>query len=266
MPGSWNKDLLADGAAWVWSESPVTGGRGWDGDVVEFTDTFELECTPISAQLSLDITADNEYRVYLNGAPAADSVWTEVSATCPGRYVDDFEYLVLDHHDILGPFQSGTNTLVFDVLNLPCYSDPGNPGGLIYKAVIEYECAVQVTIDIKPGSFPNCFNSNGHGVIPVAILGSDTFDVTQIDVSTLGFGGLDVRVKGNGNPQCSFEDVSGDFTSPEGAPDGYLDLVCQFVDDASAWTPDDGTATLTGELLDGTPIEGSDSICIVPPE
>jgi hypothetical protein len=127
-----------------------------------------------------------------------------------------------------------------------------------------HPCVLEVDIDIKPGSYPNCFNINGHGVIPVAILGSADFDVTQVDVPTLEFGGLDVRVKGNGAPQCSVEDVSGDFTYPEGAPDGYDDLVCQFVDDAGAWTPDDGTATLSGELYDGTLIEGSDEICLRP--
>jgi hypothetical protein len=30
------------------------------------------------------------------------------------------------------------------------------------------------------------------------------------------------------------------------------------------WDPGNGEATLTGNLSDGTPIEGSDSICIVP--
>jgi hypothetical protein len=91
-----------------------------------------------------------------------------------------------------------------------------------------------ITIDIKPGSYPNCFNIKSHGVIPVAVLGRADFDIAQIDVSTLHFAGLDVRVKGNGAPQCSVEDVSGDFTYPEGAPDGYLDLVCQFVNDSTA--------------------------------
>jgi hypothetical protein len=30
---------------------------------------------------------------------------------------------------------------------------------------------LRVPIDIKPGSYPNCFNNDGNGVIPVAILG-----------------------------------------------------------------------------------------------
>jgi hypothetical protein len=122
----------------------------------------------------------------------------------------------------------------------------------------------RVDIDIKPGSDPNCFNINGHGVIPVAVLGSTNFNVTQVVASSLKFAGLDVGVKGNGNPQCSVEDVSGDFTSLEGAPDGYLDLVCQFVDDPESWSPGAGVATLTGKLLDGTPIWGTDSVCVVP--
>jgi hypothetical protein len=79
------------------------------------------------------------------------------------------------------------------------------------------------------GGDPNCFNNDGHGAIPVAVLGSDDFDVTQIDVETLDFAGLAVRVRGNDNPQCSIEDISGDFTTPEGAPDGFDDLVERFV-------------------------------------
>jgi len=114
---------------------------------------------------------------------------------------------------------------------------------------------IEVGIDIKPGSFPNSFNINGNGVIPVAVLGSDTLDVTEIDVSTLKFAGLDVRVKGNGDPQCSIKDTNGD---------GYDDLVCQFVDDPDAWIPDDGTASLSGQLNDGTVFHGTDSINIVP--
>jgi hypothetical protein len=255
-PASWNDSLEADGAAWIWSEYPVTAGRGVSGDLVEFTHTFDLECTPISAELDLDITADNEYRVYLNETMVADSIWTEINPnTCP-RYVDDRTYqTVSQHHDLTGPFLSGSNSLVFKVLNLPCYTDSGNPGGLIYKAVITYECPLEVQIDIKPGSYPNCFNLNSHGVIPVAINGTADFDVTQIDVSTLKFAGLDVRVKGNGASQCSVEDWN---------MDGYDDLVCQFVDDATTWAPDSGTATLSGNLLDGTPFTGTDEICLRP--
>lgn len=120
---------------------------------------------------------------------------------------------------------------------------------------LQAELVKAVNIDIKPGSDPNCFNINGNGVVPVAILGDEDFDVTQIDPTTLLFGGLQVRVRGNRGPSCSFEYSNGD---------AYLDLVCHFDDDAGSWVPGDDEATLTGNLSDGQPFEGSDSICIVP--
>ena len=142
------------------------------------------------------------------------------------------------------------------------YTDNGN---------VEYAWAVRdgdvgaavktVAIDVKPGSDPNCFNLNGHGVIPVAILGTNEFDVASVNidpdaVNALAFNGLQVRVRGKKGPLCAIEDTNGD---------GVTDLVCHFEDEPSQWV--EGTelsATMTGELVDGTPIEGADSICIVP--
>ena len=113
-----------------------------------------------------------------------------------------------------------------------------------------------VTIDIKPGADPNCMNINGHGVIPVAILGNAEFDVQTIDQTTLSFAGLEIWQKKKGDLQCHLEDTN---------IDGYWDLICQFEDDTTKWMPDSETeATLTGNLLDGTAFEGTDSICLRP--
>jgi hypothetical protein len=115
-----------------------------------------------------------------------------------------------------------------------------------------------VDIDIKPGSDPNCFNINGRGVVPVAILGSESLDVSEIDFESLLFAGLEVRVRGNRGALCSYE-YSND--------DAHLDLVCHFEDDAAAWEPGDGIACVTGTLLPefgAISIEGCDSICVVP--
>lgn len=121
---------------------------------------------------------------------------------------------------------------------------------------VNFREAIQtVEIDVKPGSDPNCFNINGHGVIPVAILGSEDLDVSNIDQVTVSFGGLDVRVRGNKYPQCS-----GEYSNS----DQYLDLVCHFQDDSSAWIAGGDEATLTGALLDGSKFQGNDSICLVP--
>ena len=114
---------------------------------------------------------------------------------------------------------------------------------------------IAVDIDVKPGSDPNCINLNGHGVIPVAVLGSSSFDVANIDQNALSFGGLDVRFRGKKGPLCNFEDVN---------LDGIHDLVCHFEDDPDSWEAGEDEATLTGILMDGTQIKGTDAICLVP--
>ena len=81
---------------------------------------------------------------------------------------------------------------------------------------------------MPPDHTGNCFNVNGNGVIPVAVLGSDTLDVATIDRSSLKFAGLDVRVRGNDTLSCGNEDVNSD---------GITDLVCQFIDNPDAWLP-----------------------------
>jgi hypothetical protein len=46
--------------------------------------------------------------------------------------------------------------------------------------------------------------------------------------------------------------------------DNYLDLIVQFQDSDEWIVSGNGYANVTGELSNGTPIEGKDSICIVP--
>lgn len=112
-----------------------------------------------------------------------------------------------------------------------------------------------VEIDIKPGSDPNCFNNDGNGNIAVAILGSADFDAAQVDPSTISLEGLTVAMNGNDTKlQARLKDVN---------KDAFADLLVQIEDVAGVFEPGDGTAILTGELFDGTPIEGSDSICVV---
>jgi hypothetical protein len=112
-----------------------------------------------------------------------------------------------------------------------------------------------VDIDVKPGSQPNCIDPAANGVIPVAVLGSPTFDVMQIERSSQVFAGLGVGVTGSGVPQCSVA---------FGNVDVWPDLVCQFVNDPRVWETGQVSAALTGKLLSGTPFVGSDGVCLVP--
>lgn len=152
---------------------------------------------------------------------------------------------------ILPPPGATAPLALFTVFN----AQTGENSSILAREVQIREMAQEVDIDIKPGSDPNCFNINGHGVIPVAILGSGELNVADVDQSTLSFGGLSVRIRGNKFPQCNVDDVDGD---------GLQDLVCHFQDDSSAWVEGGDQAALEGALFDGTRIAGTDSICLVP--
>jgi len=112
----------------------------------------------------------------------------------------------------------------------------------------------EVSIDIKPGSFPNSINPGSSGTIPVAILSTTSFDApSQVDRPSLTFGRT-------GNEQSlafcspSPEDVNGD---------GLLDLVCHFNTGITGFWTGDTQGILRGRLTDNTPIEGSDSVRIL---
>jgi hypothetical protein len=123
-----------------------------------------------------------------------------------------------------------------------------------------------VGIDIKPGSFPNSINLSSSGATPVAILGSATLNVFDIDVSTLMLGTAGIKTVGKADRfLCSYADVSGNFSGgPEGAADGLVDLVCHF--NTQSIVPEEGgtTAKVTGDLLSGGAFEGTDAVNIVP--
>ena len=113
---------------------------------------------------------------------------------------------------------------------------------------------LQVGIDIKPGSDPNCINSDGHGAIPVAIISTPDFDATQVDPETVSLDDQEVRIVGMANIQAHIEDVNGD---------GLLDLIVQ-IEDTGIYPAGVTAAQLMAETFDGISIVGTDILCIVP--
>ena len=114
----------------------------------------------------------------------------------------------------------------------------------------------EVDIDIKPGSDPNSINLNSAGVVPVAILSSDTFDATTVDPDTVNLAGARVKMVGkSGKYLAHEEDVNGD---------GMIDLVCHIYTAEFMIEVGESVAVLEGDTYDGTPVRGEDSVRIVP--
>jgi hypothetical protein len=110
---------------------------------------------------------------------------------------------------------------------------------------------IQVALDIKPGESPNSINPRSNGVIPVAILTTETFDATTVDPLSVEFGPHGAtEAHGEGH----IEDVNGD---------GRPDLVLHFRTQDTGIQCGDTSASLTGETFGDEPIQGSDSIITV---
>ena len=151
-------------------------------------------------------------------------------------------------------------------LDLTVVDPTGSPGTVTFwmsgdleaSGTVIPEPPILVEINIRPWSDANLINPFGRGIIPVALLGSDGFDVADVDVTTLAFGPYEAPpVFDLTNPWVflfSHWDVDGD---------GKKDLLSHFRTEETGIAMEDAEACLTGGMLDATLIEGCDSITTV---
>ncbi len=113
-------------------------------------------------------------------------------------------------------------------------------------------------IDIQPWSDPNLIDPFSRLIIPVALLGSESFDVMDVDVTTLAFGpGGAAPAFDLTNPWVllfSRWDVNGD---------GNLDLLSHYRTEETGIALGATEACLTAETLGGIPVKGCDAIIAV---
>jgi|GEM_PF-3060886 hypothetical protein len=113
-----------------------------------------------------------------------------------------------------------------------------------------------VRIDIKPGSDVNPINLNAPGVLPVVVFSSDTFDATDIDLSSVLLAGAGIATTPRGTYMAGFCDEDGD---------GLTDLRVHFrIQDLDRSQLADGVCWLTGATYSGGEFEGSDHVVLVP--
>jgi len=131
-------------------------------------------------------------------------------------------------------------------------------------------------LDIKPASCPNPVNAGSNGLIPIALIGSPGFDVSDVDLDTLELSRVD-GVGGSVIPwRTKIRDVATPFAGElcdchEFAGDGILDVLMKYRMSETAAALrlaglPHGTILelqVTGNLLDGSPFAAIDCVVVV---
>ncbi len=120
---AWTADVdgTSTAAMWIWSTNPVATTTATT--TVTFTRDFTVNGS--STEATLNLAADNTYRVWINGNLVGESTSG-----------DNFTSSSQDSYDVSNFLVDGTNTLTIEVTNLPTpdVTDPnGNPAGLLYS-------------------------------------------------------------------------------------------------------------------------------------
>ncbi len=235
-----------------------TANRSFGIDTVEAydpdTDTWETK-TPMTHGRALlgvgvinnilyAVGGSDDYSASLPTAEAYDPVnnaWTDLapmptpSAWAAAGVVNNSLYVAG------GEYENTGDWLIYLLSSMEAFTPPSN--------------TISVTIDIKPGEYPNSINLGSNGKVPVAIFSTRDFDATQVDPLSVTLAGASVSLKGKGTPMASLQDVDGD---------GLLDLVVQVDTQSFQLSAGDTEAVLEGKTYDGTAIQGTDTVRIVP--
>jgi hypothetical protein len=252
----------ASGIWTPWSDTEVYDPSLWPGGSWSYHD--ESVTTP-AVGIAGDCADD---RVWGAGGLANGYVVTDVNralddgltCTCGGG---DIPWLSLAPTSGTVPAEDGQAvSFMFDASGLPvgccdpAWVEVGNdtPYGS-FPVPVTMTIAESVEIDIRPWSEHNFVNPFSRMVLPVALFGSDDFDVADADVTTLAFGP-------NGAPPAF------DLTNPwvyffshwDVNGDGKKDLLSHYRTEETGISMGDTEACLTGETLDSTPFQGCDAV------
>jgi len=244
------------------------------GDAFTGTD-YDFALARYNSNGSLDSTFDSDGRVTTDFANNSDEA-SALSIQADGKLVvagdrdtgTDFDFALARYNSdgsLDSTFGSGGRVTTdfagsFDVALALAIQADGKlvaAGGAIIGDGLDFALAryqgsdpseLQVTIDIKPGGFPNSINPKSRGVTPVAILTTATFNATTVKPSTVRFGATGTEAA---PAKSALEDVD---------RDGDIDMILHFSTQSIGIHCGDTAGILTGETFSGQAISGSDSI------
>jgi hypothetical protein len=269
----WSANLSSiPGAAWIWAPGITGATTPAFPDVYFFSKAFNLAGAPTAGSIS--VAADDFAEVRVNGA-VVGTIGSETDGTL--AFAGQSSLTTFDITSFLVP---GTNVITVRGANGNLACGPVayncNPAGVVFAGSLSFQPATDVSIDVKPGRFPNRIDlgkddcgleieqEGGEvdfefedGVLPVAVLTTLDFDALTVDAATVELG--DPALSGTAMPIGSVaKDVDHD-----GDEDLLLFFCVPDMVDNGALDENSTELVLTGETLDGTPITGRDSVRIV---
>ena len=211
---------------------PIAGGTA--ATAVDLTISLDFADpvinTAFTFTLAIDETPNAGTCPYPSSIPCSDKI------TFPSTFPDLSESYWLNGKyytlRIVGFRYSPSDPLATEFI-----SDEQQTSSALLYGVLTTPPALEVPVDLKPGSCPNPTNIDKKGVITVAVMGTDTFDATQIDPATVKFSGaspLRWSIEDAGMPYMPFmgkQDAYDCLEYPEdefGYYDGYPDYVFKF--------------------------------------
>jgi probable HAF family extracellular repeat protein len=134
------------------------------------------------------------------------------------------------------------------------WADTGEGGG--HGFLLNPNPVIDVNIDLKPLGEPNIINwRQNHGKIAVAVLSTPDFNAPDmVDMNSLTFGRT--------GDEASF--ASCDDRTVDVNRDRRKDLICHFYKEYTDFQCGDTEGILKGQTKEGVPIEGRDSVWVVP--
>jgi glycoprotein endo-alpha-1,2-mannosidase len=212
--------------------------------------------SPVSRKLTRDDEFGSLFRAMLRGAKALTDpdLGHMVLITSWNEWHEDTQIEPVEEAPPTSTDDSATGTAFTDGLAYEGYASR-------YLDILREELpfALAADIDIDPFGSDDRVQLGSHQRISVVILGSDTFDVSEVDVASLA---------------CGPDGAPSVWPPPEVATpagfrdwndDGLVDLLVHFDVAQTGISVGDTEACLSGELLDGTPFEGCDAVEVFAP-
>ena len=236
----------ADWSAYYWTPSEESFITAHIGNIRDESNNAPLTEAPLTLT-NLTVADVDLSSIKINGSAPCNSIISgnEIISTCPVGPVIASLGTVIPGQTIYPKIEGALRSL----------SDNEIYGYFSGSVQISISDVLLVSIDIKPGSYPNSINLKKGKTVGVGILSTEDFDATTVDPATVTLAGASVMPKRKSDSLTfSFKDLN---------RDGRLDLMLHFEIKDLGLSVGDEIAVLEGQTFGGTPIMGSDTVKIV---